>query len=127
MSCYQRFEVLALSHSASFDHRWLPEAWRTAMAIFAAVAYREGWEEVLFLLMFLAIWRLATIEPAGDFQPPLSADLVGHKEHAEYASCARESGVATIVTRYLVCAASLQNAEPLLLRAQFIELFERSN
>jgi hypothetical protein len=39
--------------------------------------------------MFLAIWRLATIEPAGDFQPPLSADLVGHKEHAEYASCAR--------------------------------------
>jgi hypothetical protein len=89
VSCYQRFEVLALSHSASFDHRWLPEAWRTAMAIFAAVAYREGWEEVLFLLMFLAIWRLATIEPAGDFQPPLSADLVGHKEHAEYASCAR--------------------------------------
>ena len=68
---------MALSHSASFDHRRLPEAWRAAMAIFAAVAYREGWEEVLFLLMFLAIWRLATIEPAGDFQPPLSADLVG--------------------------------------------------
>ena len=33
--------------------------------IFAAVAYREGWEAVLFLLMFLAIWQLATIEPAG--------------------------------------------------------------
>jgi len=61
----------------------------SGVIIFAAVAYREGWEEVLFLLMFLAIWRLATIEPAGDFQPPLSADLVGHKEHAEYASCAR--------------------------------------
>jgi hypothetical protein len=42
-----------------------------------------------FLLMFLAIWQLATIEPAGDFQPPLPAALVGHKEHAEYASCAR--------------------------------------
>jgi hypothetical protein len=26
------FEVLALSHSASFDHRRLPEALRTAMA-----------------------------------------------------------------------------------------------
>jgi hypothetical protein len=57
--------------------------------IFAAVAYHEGWEEILFLLMFLAIWQLATIEPAGDFQPPLPAALVGHKEHAEYASCAR--------------------------------------
>ena len=30
--------------------------------IFAAVAYREGWEAVPFLLMFLAIWQLATIE-----------------------------------------------------------------
>jgi hypothetical protein len=58
---------LALSHSASLDHRRLPEGLRTAMAIFAAVAYHEGWEEVLFLLMFLAIWQLATIEPAGDF------------------------------------------------------------
>jgi hypothetical protein len=29
--------------------------------------YREGWEEVLFLLMFLAIWQLASVEPAGDF------------------------------------------------------------
>ena len=33
--------------------------------IFAVVAYREGWEAVLFLLMFLAIWQLATFEPAG--------------------------------------------------------------
>jgi hypothetical protein len=39
--------------------------------------------------MFLAIWQLATIEPAGDFQPPLPAALVGHEEHTEYASCAR--------------------------------------
>jgi hypothetical protein len=31
MSCYQRFEVFALNHSASFDHRRLPEALRTAM------------------------------------------------------------------------------------------------
>ena len=29
--------------------------------ILATVAYREGWEAVLFLLMFLAIWQLATI------------------------------------------------------------------
>ena len=36
-----------------------------------------------------------------------------------------ESGVAAIVTRYLACAASQQNAEPLLLRAQFVEPFER--
>jgi hypothetical protein len=35
--------------------------------ILAAVAYREGWEAVLFLLIFLAIWELATIEPAGEF------------------------------------------------------------
>ncbi len=35
--------------------------------ILATVAYREGWEAVLFLLMFLAIWQLATIEPAGNF------------------------------------------------------------
>ena len=39
---------------------------------------------------------------------------------------AREkSGVATIVTRRLAYAPSLQNAEPLLLRAQFVEPFER--
>ena len=29
----------------------------------AVVAYREGWEAVLFLLIFLAIWQLATIQP----------------------------------------------------------------
>jgi hypothetical protein len=39
----------------------------SGVTIFAAVAYHEGWEEVLFLLMFLAIWQLATIEPVGDF------------------------------------------------------------
>jgi hypothetical protein len=33
----------------------------------AVVAYREGWEAVLFLLIFLAIWQLASIGPAGDF------------------------------------------------------------
>ena len=33
----------------------------SGIIIFAAVAYREGWEAVLFLLMFLAIWQLATI------------------------------------------------------------------
>jgi hypothetical protein len=35
--------------------------------ILAPVAYREGWEAVLFLLIFLAIWQLDTIEPAGEF------------------------------------------------------------
>ena len=28
--------------------------------ILATVAYREGWEAVLFVLIFLAIWELAT-------------------------------------------------------------------
>ena len=95
------------------------------MAIFAAVAYREGWEEVLFLLMFLAIWRLAAIEPAGDssrrFPPTWSVTTSTQSMHPVRG----ESGVATVVTRYLACAASLQNAEPLLLRAQFVEPFER--
>jgi dipeptide/tripeptide permease len=34
------------------------------VVIFAVVAYREGWEAVLFLLVFLAVWQLAAIEPA---------------------------------------------------------------
>jgi hypothetical protein len=33
----------------------------------AVVAYREGWEAVLFLLIFLAIWQIDSIGPAGDF------------------------------------------------------------
>ena len=44
------------------------------MIIFAVVAYREGWEAVLFLMTFLAIWQLASIELASDssrrFPPP---------------------------------------------------------
>jgi hypothetical protein len=32
--------------------------------ILATAAYREGWEAGLFLLIFLAIWQVATIEPA---------------------------------------------------------------
>jgi hypothetical protein len=28
--------------------------------VLAAVAYREGWEAVLFLLIFLAIWQLSS-------------------------------------------------------------------
>ena len=35
--------------------------------VLAAVAYREGWEAVLFLLIFLAIWHLASFGPARDF------------------------------------------------------------
>jgi hypothetical protein len=28
--------------------------------VLAVVAYREGWEAVLFLLIFLAIWQLSS-------------------------------------------------------------------
>ena len=35
--------------------------------ILAVLMYREGWEAGLFVLIFLAIWQLATIETAGDF------------------------------------------------------------
>jgi hypothetical protein len=34
--------------------------------ILAVVMYSEGWEAVLFLLIFLAIWQLASIGPAVD-------------------------------------------------------------
>ena len=37
----------------------------SGIIIFAAVAYREGWEAVLFLLIFLAIWQLATHRASG--------------------------------------------------------------
>jgi hypothetical protein len=37
------------------------------MDILAVLMYREGWEAGLFVLIFLAIWQLATIETAGDF------------------------------------------------------------
>ena len=37
------------------------------LIILAAVAYREGWEAVLFMLIFLAIWQLASVEPASAF------------------------------------------------------------
>ena len=33
--------------------------------ILATVAYREGWEAVLFLLIFLAIWQLDTYRVGG--------------------------------------------------------------
>ena len=39
----------------------------SAGIILAVLAYREGWEAVLFVLTFLAIRQLATIEPSGDF------------------------------------------------------------
>jgi hypothetical protein len=35
--------------------------------LLAGVAYREGWETVLFLLIFLAIWQVATTEWVGDY------------------------------------------------------------
>jgi hypothetical protein len=35
--------------------------------ILAIVAYREGWEAVLFVLIFLAIWHSLLIEWVGDF------------------------------------------------------------
>jgi hypothetical protein len=33
--------------------------------VLAAVAYREGWEAVLFLLIFLAIWHLGSYQAVG--------------------------------------------------------------
>jgi hypothetical protein len=56
-----------LQKSIRPSRRRLWQAFSLALGviIFAAVAYREGWEAVLFLLIFLAIWQLATIEPAG--------------------------------------------------------------
>src|SRR5262245_28181507 len=35
--------------------------------IFAVVAYREGWEAALFLLLFLAMWQVATTKSASEF------------------------------------------------------------
>ena len=37
------------------------------MIVLAAVAYREGWEAVLFLLIFLAIWHLGSYRAVGRF------------------------------------------------------------
>jgi hypothetical protein len=39
----------------------------TGAIIFPVVAYREGWQAALFLLIFLAIWQVATTEPAPEF------------------------------------------------------------
>jgi hypothetical protein len=36
-------------------------------SIFGVVAYREGWEAALFLLVFLAIWQVATTKSANEF------------------------------------------------------------
>jgi hypothetical protein len=38
----------------------------SGMIILAVVIYREGWEAALFLLIFLAIWQVASIEPEGE-------------------------------------------------------------
>ena len=43
---------------------WQAFSFVSGVILFAAVAYREGWEAVLFLLVFLAVWQLAAIEPA---------------------------------------------------------------
>jgi hypothetical protein len=37
------------------------------MIILVVVIYREGWEPALFLLIFLAIWQGASIEPEGEY------------------------------------------------------------
>ena len=65
--------------------------------------------------------RPLTRDRSGDVT---TCDVRLYRERLSTAS-RRESGVATMVTRRLACAASLQNAEPLLVRAQFIEPFER--
>jgi hypothetical protein len=39
----------------------------SGIIILAVVIYREGWEAALFLLIFVAIWQVASIEPAGEY------------------------------------------------------------
>jgi hypothetical protein len=39
----------------------------SGVIILAVLMYREGWEAGLFMLIFLAIWQLATIETVRDF------------------------------------------------------------
>jgi hypothetical protein len=43
---------------------WQAFSFVLGVIVLAAIAYRQGWEAVLFVLIFLAIWQLATIEPA---------------------------------------------------------------
>ena len=50
----------------SWRRLWRAFAFVVGVIILAVVVYREGWEAVLFLLIFLAIWQLASIEPAVD-------------------------------------------------------------
>ena len=47
------------------------------LVIFAVVAYREGWEAVLFLLMFLAVWQLASVKPTRGFLAGGAAPAAG--------------------------------------------------
>jgi hypothetical protein len=49
----------------SWRRLWRAFAFVVGVIILAVVVYREGWEAVLFLLIFLAIWQLATFKPAG--------------------------------------------------------------
>jgi hypothetical protein len=37
------------------------------MVILGVVAYEEGWEPTLFLLIFLAIWQVASIESPSEY------------------------------------------------------------
>ena len=39
----------------------------SGIIILAVVIYREGWEAAVFLLIFVAIWQVASIEPAGEY------------------------------------------------------------
>ena len=51
-----------------YRRRALQAFWLVLGLIILAVAtYREGWETALFLLIFLAIWQVATIEPEGEY------------------------------------------------------------
>jgi uncharacterized membrane protein (UPF0136 family) len=43
---------------------WLAAA--IGAGILAAVAFRDGWEAIVFLLLFLAIWHLEGIERPSD-------------------------------------------------------------
>ena len=49
----------------SWRRLWRAVAFVVGVIILAVVVYREGWEAVLFLLIFLAIWHLGSYQAVG--------------------------------------------------------------
>jgi drug/metabolite transporter superfamily protein YnfA len=54
--------------SRPYRRRALQAFWLIlGLIILGVVTYREGWELTLFLLIFLAIWHVASIEPHSEY------------------------------------------------------------